>query len=41
MSSGGVVDKVAEAFKGVEMELIQSNLTAEQEAQLMDAFKAE
>jgi len=41
MSSGAVVDKVAEAFKGVEMELIQSNLTAEQEAQLMDAFKAE
>lgn len=41
MSSGAVVDKVADAFKGVEMELIKSNLSAEQEAQLMEAFAAE
>ena len=41
LSSGAVMDKVAEAFKGTEMELIQSNLSAEQEAQLNAAFKAE
>lgn len=41
MSSGAVVDKVADAFKGVEMDLIKSNLSAEQEAQLMEAFAAE
>ena len=28
------LDKVAKAFKGVHMQLIKSNLTAEQEAQL-------
>lgn len=38
MSSGAVLDKVTEAFKGTEMELIQSNLSAEQEAKLKDAF---
>ena len=41
LSSGAVMDKVAEAFKGTEMELIQSNLNAEQEAQLNAAFNAE
>jgi len=32
------LDKVTEAFKGTPMELIQSNLTKEQEAQLHEAF---
>jgi uncharacterized membrane protein len=32
------LDKVTEAFKGTPMELIQSNLTTEQEAQLRAAF---
>lgn len=32
------VDKVAEAFAGTKMDLIQSNLTKEQEAQLRTAF---
>jgi uncharacterized membrane protein len=35
------VDKVSEAFKGTKMELIQSNLTAEQEANLREAFGEE
>jgi uncharacterized membrane protein len=34
-------DKVAEAFKGTQMELIQSNLTAEQEAKLRADFGEE
>ncbi|MGW8249535.1 MAG: DUF1269 domain-containing protein [Anaerolineales bacterium] len=38
LTSGAVMDKIAEAFKGTEMDLIQSNLTAEQEAQLKEAF---
>jgi uncharacterized membrane protein len=38
LTSGAVVDKVQEAFKGTKMELIQSNLSAEQEAQLQEAF---
>ncbi len=41
LSSGGVLDKVADAFKGTEMELIQSNLSAEQEAELQAAFGEE
>jgi uncharacterized membrane protein len=40
LSSGAVLDKVADAFKDTEMELIKSNLTAEQEDQLMEAFGA-
>jgi len=32
------VDKVAAAFAGTKMDLIQSNLTIEQEAQLRTAF---
>jgi uncharacterized membrane protein len=35
------VDKVSEAFKGTKMELIQSNLTAEQETNLRLAFGEE
>ena len=38
LSSGAVADKVADAFKGTEMELIKSNLTTEQENQLKEAF---
>lgn len=38
MTSGAVQDRVAEAFEGVSAELIQSNLTGEQEAQLMEDF---
>ena len=41
MTSGAVVDKVVEQLKGEQMELISSNLTAEQEQQLKDAFAAE
>jgi uncharacterized membrane protein len=38
LTSDAVQDKVLEALKGTKMELIQSNLTAEQEAQLNAAF---
>jgi uncharacterized membrane protein len=41
LTSNAVQDKVADALKGVKMELIQSNLTAEQEAQLKAAFATE
>ncbi len=38
LTSGAVQDRVAEAFQGVSFELIKSNLTNEQEAQLMEDF---
>ncbi len=38
MTSGAVLDKVKEAFKGTPMQLAQTNLTGEQEAQLQAAF---
>jgi uncharacterized membrane protein len=41
LTSDAVVDKVQDAFKGTKMELIQSNLSAEQEAQLQEAFGEE
>jgi uncharacterized membrane protein len=41
MTSGAVVDKVLEQLKGQQMELIASNLTAEQEEQLKAAFATE
>jgi uncharacterized membrane protein len=41
LTSDAVVDKVQDAFKGTQMELIQSNLSAEQEAQLQEAFGEE
>ena len=41
LSSDAVVDKVKDAFEGTKMELIQSNLTAEQEATLREAFGEE
>jgi uncharacterized membrane protein len=41
LTSDAVVEKVQDAFKDTKMELIQSNLSAEQEAQLQDAFSEE
>jgi uncharacterized membrane protein len=38
MTTGAVQDKVSEAFKGTKFELIASNLTAEQEKGLREAF---
>jgi uncharacterized membrane protein len=40
LTSGGVTDKVAAAFQGWQMEMISSNLTGEQEAQLKAAFES-
>ena len=41
LSSGAVVDKVAEAVKGQQFEIIQTNLSKEQEDQLKAAFGEE
>jgi len=41
MTSDAVQDKVVEELKGVPFELIASNLTKEQEEQLMAAFAEE
>ena len=41
LTSDAVVDKVQDAFKDTKMELIQSNLSAEQEAELHEAFGEE
>jgi uncharacterized membrane protein len=41
MSSGAVIDKIGDALKGTEMELIQSNLSGEQEAKLREVFGEE
>jgi uncharacterized membrane protein len=38
LSSGAVVDRVAEAIKGQQFEIIQTNLSKEQEDQLREAF---
>jgi uncharacterized membrane protein len=38
LTSGAVVDKVAEAVKDIQFEIIQTNLSKEQEAQLREAF---
>jgi uncharacterized membrane protein len=38
LTSGAVVDKVAAAVKDVQFEIIQTNLSADQEAQLKEAF---
>jgi uncharacterized membrane protein len=38
MTSGAVVDRVAEAIKGQQFEIIQTNLSAEQEKQLREDF---
>ena len=39
MSENATVDKVLEAFSGEQMELIQSNLSGEQEAKLREHFE--
>ena len=41
LTSDAVVDKVAEELKGMEFELIASNLTKEQEEELMATFSEE
>jgi uncharacterized membrane protein len=41
LSSGAVRERLAEEFQGTEFELIASNLTQEQEAELMAAFGQE
>jgi uncharacterized membrane protein len=41
LTSGAVVDKVAEAVKGQQFEIIQTNLSKEQEDQLKAAFGEE
>ena len=41
LSSDAVVDKVRDAFKGTRMELIQSNLSNEQETKLKENFGQE
>jgi uncharacterized membrane protein len=38
MSSDAVIDKVVEAFSGVEAELIRTNLSDDEEAKLREAF---
>jgi uncharacterized membrane protein len=38
MTSDAVLDKVHEAFEGQQMQLLQTNLSGEQEARLRDAF---
>ena len=38
LASGAVLDKVAEAVKDIQFEIIQTNLSKEQEAQLKEAF---
>jgi uncharacterized membrane protein len=41
LSSGAVMDKVSDAFKGTNAELIQTNLSEEEEAKLRLAFEDE
>ena len=41
LSTDAVVDRVMDALRGTEMELISTNLSAEQEQQLRDAFEHE
>ena len=41
LTSGAAQDKVADEFRGTEAELIRTNLSDEQEAQLREAFGLE
>ncbi|MGZ6368070.1 MAG: DUF1269 domain-containing protein [Ktedonobacteraceae bacterium] len=41
LTSGAVLDKVAEGVKDIQFEIIQTNLSKEQEAALKDAFGEE
>ena len=38
LTSGAVLDKIVEAVKGQQFEIIQTNLSKEQEDQLREAF---
>ena len=40
MTSDAVLDKVADAFKGIEFEIVTTNLSNEEEAELREAFGA-
>ena len=40
MTSDAVMDKVADAFKGIEFEIMTTNLSNEEEAELCEAFGA-
>jgi uncharacterized membrane protein len=40
MTSDAVIDKVADAMKGVEFEILTTNLSKDEEAQLREAFAA-
>lgn len=40
MTSDAVVDKVADAFKGIQFELVTTNLSKEEEKELREAFSA-
>ena len=40
LSSGAVVDKVRDAFKGQQMVLVETNLSHEQEQKLHEVFAA-
>jgi uncharacterized membrane protein len=40
MTSEAVMDKVADAFKGVEFEIVTTNLSQEEEEELREAFGA-
>ena len=39
LSSGAVLDRVASAVKDMQFEIISTNLSAEQEAELREAFE--
>ena len=41
LGSGAVIDRVSAEFKGTDAELISTNLSAEQEARLREAFGSE
>jgi len=41
LTSGAVLDKVAEGVKDIQFEIVQTNLSKEQEAQLKEAFGEE
>ncbi|MFN2199592.1 MAG: DUF1269 domain-containing protein, partial [Caldilineaceae bacterium] len=38
LSDQATIDKVSDAFEGTKMDLIQSNLSADQETKLKEAF---
>jgi len=40
MTSDAVMDKVSDAFKGIEFEIVTTNLSSEEEDELREAFGA-